>query len=468
VERSFRQRDGGLAQVTDIQLILRTAAWLTLAAAAPAVAGAPAPPEAQVTRPLDVVVPLVDHHKHLISREAARGEFPSLSKEIALPKAFTDLLAQRQAAWNDPSRLLSLYDQSAIVLNTENEDLPSWVRGRKQVSEYVGTLFGQVHRIKPVAYRLEGSRGYIAGYLYRPEVDRHFGHVLLSLVQGTDGRWLIDAETPTFPGPRVGQEVDAKDIVKQLDDAGIRKAVALSAAYWFGSEFRNLGGGEREYALVRAENDWAAEQVAQHTDRLVGVCSVNPLRSYAVREVHRCGQQKLFRAVKLHHGNSRVDLRNAEHAKAVGEVFAEANRQKLGLVVHLWNDPIFEAEGAEHAQVFLDQVLPNAPDVVVHVAHMAGGGRATQTALRVFADAIAARDPRTRNLYFDVASLVDGETLPNLHLDVERMRQIGLDRILFGSEAFTKSLNGWASLHMLPLTQQEFRIIANNVVPYAR
>jgi predicted TIM-barrel fold metal-dependent hydrolase len=416
----------------------------------------------------DVVIPLVDHHKHLISREAARGEYPTPLEEIVLPKAFVDLLAQREAAWNDPGRLRSLYTASAIVLNTENENLPSWIRGRKEVAEYVGTLFGEVHRIKPVAYQLQGSRGYIAGYFHRPEVHRHFGHVLLSLVRDADGRWLIDAETASFPGPRAGQDIDAKQIIKQLDDAGMRKAVVLSVAYWFGSEFRNLNGGESEYALVRAENDWAAEQVAQYPERLVGVCSVNPLRSYAVREVRRCGQQKLFRAVKLHHGNSRIDLRKAKHAKAVGEVFAEANRLNLGLVVHLWNDPIFETEGGEHARIFLDQVLPNAPDVSVHVAHMAGGGRATQPALKVLADAISARDPRTRNLYFDVASLVDGETPANLHLDAERMRQIGLDRILFGSEATTNSLEAWASLHMLPLTQQEFQIIANNVAPYAR
>lgn len=448
------------------RLIIGGAVGLLFAAALQPTAGATG--LESPLRSADVVVPLVDHHKHLISREAARGEYPSPVREIALPKVFADLLAQRQAAWNDPGRLRSIYAPSATVLNTQNEDLPSWVRGRKEVSEYVGRMFGQVYRIKPIAYQLEGSRGYIAGYFYRPEVDRYFGHVLLSLLRSTDGRWLIDAETPTFPGPRVGQDVDAKDIVKQLDDAGILKAVALSVAYWFGGEFRNLGGGEREHALVRAENDWVAEQVAQYPDRLVGVCSVNPLRSYAVREVRRCGQQKFFRAVKLHHGNSRVDLRKPEHAKAVGEVFSEANRHRLGLVVHLWNDPIFETEGGEHAQAFLDQVLPNAPDVAVHVAHMAGGGRATQPALKVFADAISAGDSRTRNLYFDVASLVDGETPANLHLDVERMRQIGLDRILFGSEASTQSLNAWASLHMLPLTQQEFRIIASNVVPYAR
>jgi predicted TIM-barrel fold metal-dependent hydrolase len=439
-----------------------------LLAVTPLTAEGATPLATPLSQSAGVLVPRIDHHKHLISREAAHGAYPLPAPEVPLPKPFADLLASRQAAWNDPGSLASLYSESAVVLNTEDEDLPSWLRGRKEVAEYVGTVFGQPHRIKATAFQMGESRGYVAGYLYRPEVDRHFGHVLLSLVRGNDGQWRIDAESPTFPGPRGMEEFDAKRVVRELDEAGIRKAVVLSVAYWFGSAFRGFDGGEQEYAFVRAENDWAAEQVAQFPDRLIGVCSVNPLRSYAIREVRRCAQQGRHRALKLHHGNSRVDLRKPEHAKAVGDVFAEANRHKLGIVVHLWTDPAFETEGGGHAQAFLDHVLPRAPDVAVQVAHMAGGGRATQPALKVLADAISAGDRRTRNLYFDVATLVDGETPDNLRLNAQRIRQIGLDRILFGSDTRVPSLRGWASLHALPLTQEEFRRIANNVVPYAR
>lgn len=40
---------------------------------------------------------------------------------------------------------------------------------------------------------------------------------------------------------------------------------------------------------------------------------------------------------------------------------------------------------------------------------MAGGGRSTDAALAVIADARAARDARTKNLYFDVATLTEGQ-----------------------------------------------------------
>lgn len=423
--------------------------------------------EPQKARPPGVVRPIVDHHKHLMSEEAASGAFPAPIAEVKLPEPFAQLLAKRQAAWNKPVELERLYTAEAVVMNTENEDLPSWIRGRKAAAQYVGTLFGRAHRIKPVAYRVTGSRGFIAGYLHRPEVDRHFGHVLLSLVRAPAGKWQIEAETLSFPGPRSFDKIDAKAVVEELDEAGVQKAVVLSVAYWFGSDFRNLDD-ELEQRLVRAENDWVADQAALFPTRLVSVCSVNPLASYALAEVERCGKQGRHKALKLHLGNSRVDLRKPEHALALGKVFAEANRQKLAIIIHLWTDPSFEREGGAHAKAFLASVLPNAPDVPIQVAHMAGGGRATQPALTVLAEAIRARDPATRNLYFDVATLTDGETAENLKWNTDTIRQIGLGRILFGSDTTVRPLHGWASLHALPLTYEEFRTIASNVAPYAR
>ena len=416
------------------------------------------------------VVPLVDHHKHLISAEAARDAYPPPVAEVQLPPALSELLRKRQAAWDDAAALAPLFTDDVVALNTEDEDLPSWIRGREAVAAHMARLFGRAHRIKPVAFKVDGSRAYIAGYYHRPEIDRHFGHVLLSLERGADRRWRIDAETPTFPGPRTQGTLDADTLVKELDDAGIQRAVVLSVAYWFGSAFRGIEA-EQEHALVRAENDWVAAQVARHPGRLVSFCSVNPLKSYAKAEVARCKAGGIHRGVKLHLGNSSVDLRKPEHARAVADVFAEANRNGLAIIVHLWTDPGFERDGADHARAFLAHVMPHASDVTVQVAHMTGGGRATQPALAVLADAIAAGDPRTRNLIFDIATLVDGETPEGLRQDAERMRQIGLDRIVFGSDTSPPNPpanRAWAALHVLPLTEREFRRIANNVAPYLR
>ena len=51
-----------------------------------------------------------------------------------------------------------------------------------------------------------------------------------------------------------------------------------------------------------------------------------------------------------------------------------------------------------------------------------------------------------------------------------RMRQIGVQRILFGSDGATGGnappREAWAAFRKLPLTEAEFRTIAVNVPPY--
>jgi len=156
----------------------------------------------------------------------------------------------------------------------------------------------------------------------------------------------------------------------------------------------------------------------------------------------------------------------------VARVFRAANQHHLAVIVHMWTSPEYETTGGNDARVFLTRLLPEAPDVAVQIAHMAGGGRATDSALAVFANAITAHDPRTKNLYFDVATLTAGETPEGLQRDAMRMRQIGLNRILFGSDLSPPNpspRDSWQMFRLkVPLTEDEFRTIAANVAPYLR
>jgi hypothetical protein len=68
--------------------------------------------------------------------------------------------------------------------------------------------------------------------------------------------------------------VSAADLVKLLDDAGIRRAAVFSVAYQFGNP--NRPSVDDEYAKVRAENDWTSQEVARFPDRLRGFCGINP------------------------------------------------------------------------------------------------------------------------------------------------------------------------------------------------
>jgi len=57
-------------------------------------------------------------------------------------------------------------------------------------------------------------------------------------------------------------------------------------------------------------------------------------------------------------------------------------------------------------------------------------------------------------------------------LMVRRIRRVGLDRILFGSDAAVggnlRPREQWAALRRLPLTPDELDRIAHNVAPYFR
>ena len=204
---------------------------------------------------------------------------------------------------------------------------------------------------------------------------------------------------------------------------------------------------------------------------MIGFCSVNPLTPTALPEVARCKQQLHLAGLKLHLGNSGVDFRNPQQLKKVRDVFAEADRLGMPMVVHLWNGADF---GRQDAQNFLDSVVPGAPNVVIQIAHMAGGGPGwTDEALEVFADAMQRQDPRTRNMYFDVATVADLQTHDQLELLAKRFRQIGLKRILYGSDSAFGNHDTpdkeWGTFRgMVPLTDEEFDVIRDNVAPYLR
>src|SRR5690242_17329334 len=124
-----------------------------------------------------------------------------------------------------------------------------------------------------------------------------------------------------FSAPKA---ITAADLIAQMDAAGIDRAVVLSDAYGFSNPFKNPGPDE--YARVREENDWVSAQVAKYPRRLTGFCAVNPLRDYAFKEIDRCSKDPHLRTgLKLHFGNSDVNVDIQEHLERTRAVFAAAN-----------------------------------------------------------------------------------------------------------------------------------------------
>jgi predicted TIM-barrel fold metal-dependent hydrolase len=296
-----------------------------------------------------------------------------------------------------------------------------------------------------------------------PVIDYHqhlFSPAAAALVTGK----------PNSPG------ISARDLVSLLDSAGIQRALVLSVAYTWGKASRAPVANEYEH--VKAENDWTAQQVAEYPNRLRAFCSLNPLKPYALEELARCSKDPhLHYGLKLHFGNSDVDLDNPKNVAQVKKVFEAANGYHMPIVVHL--HPSIDNQrkyGADEARVFVNELLTAAPDVPVQIGHLAGAGgydAATDSALSVFTDAIAKHDGRMKNVWFDTTVVVRPNVSPDdLQRIAARIRQIGVERVLYGSGAPANPLMypkaGWAAFQRLPLAPAEQRVVATNIPPYMR
>ena len=133
--------------------------------------------------------------------------------------------------------------------------------------------------------------------------------------------------------------------------------------------------------------------------------------------------------------------------------------------------------GAEDARLFLDKLVPAAPSIEIVVAHFGGAGPGypaqADEVMAVFGAAVAREDPRMRHIYFDVATVVTGETTTEgAALVAKRVREVGSQRVLYGSDLSPPGgsiRSGWEIFRdRVPLTAAEFRTIAGNVTRFAR
>ena len=416
------------------------------------------------TAPLQAA-PVVDHHQHLLSPAGTTFlNFPREAPE--LPAGVAALLDRQEQAWNQPEALKPLLAGHASIYDPWERE---WHEGDAAVADFLGHLFGRPYDILPVDYVEHDGRGRLVAWFTRGDGDARapFGSVSIDVERSAAGAWTMASLFPTFPGPTQETPIDGDAMVALLDEGGVRKAVLLSVGYWFQSP----NAARFDPALAQAEDAWTAEQAAKHPDRLVAFCSLNPLHAGADASLAQCVRDRRFKGIKLHFASSDVDPENPDHLAKLKALFARANAAGLALVVHLRHG---DAYGAKHAQRFLDELLPSAPDVPVQLAHLWGGAAYSPEALRVFAGAMKARHPATRHLYFDVADtglIIDRDTQGEEVATA--LREIGLDRILFGSDAAYGDHPGpkgsWEAFEKaIPLTPDEFADIADNVAPYLR
>jgi predicted TIM-barrel fold metal-dependent hydrolase len=265
---------------------------------------------------------------------------------------------------------------------------------------------------------------------------------------------------------------DGAALVRELDAAGIERAVVLSVGYSFADERKGLTDPDR---LTREENDWTSAEVTKNP-RLIGFCSANPLREAALEELARCLGLPSMVGIKLHFGNAGISLRDPAHLARMQQVFALAQRLRAPVLVHM-RARGGTNYGAEDAHLFLDKIVPVARDIEIVVAHFGASSPGyppqNDEVMAVFAAAAERKDPRMDNLYFDPSANVTADFTPaDGALVAQRIRQVGPRRILYGSDlsAVGGSIGkAWEIFRTkIPLTPEELQVIVNNRTRFAR
>ncbi len=404
--------------------------------------------------------------------ERAVGPAPAALPNVQLPDPLAGLLEARNRMV-ETGEAGELFVQDLRALDPISG---LWKQGQDAVEELTG-LYTSDTRFFPNGFVLGDSTAVVTGMIRSGANDFSTEDLsfVLGVVRVAPGEWRIGVESASLVPPRqLAAPITAEMLIQDLDAVGIERAAVLSVAYWFGSPGDEWPGDE--YDNVRAENDWLAEQVSRYPDRLVAFCGVSPIRPYATREIRRCAEELGMKGVKLHFSNSRVNVHDPEHVAQVRRVFETANELDLAIVVHSRTHRTFGDYGREEAEAILNEILPSAPDVTIQIAHLWGGSELSEPALAVFADAVSSGDPRARNLYFDLTEVdrAVGGSDETWAMLADRIRQIGVERVLYGSDMRLSpdgppSTLGWSRLYRrLPLTASELADIADNVAPYLR
>lgn len=240
----------------------------------------------------------------------------------------------------------------------------------------------------------------------------------------------------------IGEPVTAVQALHALDQASIQKALVISSAYLFSAPELNSSG---EQPLIKQENDFLATQVDANPDRLRGLCSVNPLSSFALDEAQRCAQKLKLNGLYLNFHSSNVNLRSSEHIGQLKALFQFLEVLQFPVLIQVRTRSA--SYGSVDVKLLIDNVLSEAPSLDIHIAKFAGHGNYDYAADRAMGEFIEAfEDGRLEpsRVQFDLAdtvSVIYSNTSPEEaavanernSLLSDRIKQLDIQQVLFAS-----------------------------------
>ena len=310
-----------------------------------------------------------------------------------------------------------------------------------------------------------------------PLVDHHIHLGSDELARQLDLMHKADPKSFEFLSEDIFKKPRVADALRNLDQAGIKRAVLLSTAYWFVLP----GNADNPAAArqMRSENRFNVDIALASHGRIVTFIAVNPLAANAKAEMLYWKGKPGVSGLKLHLGAAGFSASSPKQVTELAAIFALARESRLPIVVHLRGGGAFTKKDVN---TFIDKVLSKAGALPVQIAHgggYAGVDSATTDSLEAFGAAIARKAPGTRNLVFDLSGVVMpepaakalGSTDPQLAKFVADMRRIGLDRFVLGSDwpAIGPMAPYYALVRRkLALTDAEWTQLCNNTAPYLK
>ncbi len=256
-----------------------------------------------------------------------------------------------------------------------------------------------------------------------------------------------------------------------MDRAGVRRGLVMSTAYLAESPMM-VPRLPNAAAVVRAANEWTVALAKRYPRRLSAFIGINPLTPTALSEIAHWRGNRYVTGIKLHLTNSGIDLRSDHDVAALAAVFRAGAAAHMPIMIHMRTRA--KDYGARDVHRFVDDVLPQAGDNPVQIAHAAGWGGVdnnTLAALGAFADAIEADRTRFDHVWFDLAAMWNDDTpVSDLVKLVVLIRRIGPAHFLPASDwPFSRDLaHYYAQTYCrLPLTRAEWATIRSNSAPYA-
>ena len=111
---------------------------------------------------------------------------------VTLPPALDRVLRDYEAAWRDGdgARLAALFTEDGFAVQSGSP----LARGREAIAKNIKGPGGAL-QLAAYAYSVSDTVGYIVGGYRYPQSTGPGGRFVLALRMGTDGRWLIAADT---------------------------------------------------------------------------------------------------------------------------------------------------------------------------------------------------------------------------------------------------------------------------------